>query len=368
VRSTDDLRPTVSIVVPTHRRVEPLRTTIGALSTVNYPRDRYEIIVVDDAADEATAALIQELNEEAPVSMRLVGSSRPGAAAARNEGARQAGGDFLIFCDDDMIVDEDHLSQHLGAHTRFGECLVGAEWEFAPDAIRVMRETPFGRYRIQIEQDFKRSRSPRSWIDGSSGEVDQLSACNLSLDRELFWRLGGFDEDFHASVEDQEFCERAERAGCKMIRSHEIRLWHNDERRTLREYCLREERGAEGVAALALKYPNKYSAEPYIRENGFIERQDSPRLVAKKIVKSVLGWAPLLAAFHKAVEVIERSSVPEPRIQRLYATAVGVHMFRGFRRGMKGAGVKSARMSGPGIPSRCGRRARASTSDGGSAR
>ena len=51
-------------------------------------------------------------------------ASRGGAAAARNSGARQARGRWLVFMDDDMVpTNEAMLKLHLETHERFGRAL-----------------------------------------------------------------------------------------------------------------------------------------------------------------------------------------------------------------------------------------------------
>jgi len=66
-----------------------------------------------------------------------------------------------------------------------------------------------------------------------------LAPGNLSLCRDLFWEIGGFDEDFPvAGAEDQEFSLRARAAGCRLVLDTRIVCDHNDNRLTLQAYLL----------------------------------------------------------------------------------------------------------------------------------
>ncbi|MHA2283533.1 MAG: glycosyltransferase family 2 protein, partial [Promethearchaeota archaeon] len=51
--------PSVSVVIPTHNRRELLKCTIESLFNHSYPKDRYEIIVIDNASSDGTEKMIQ---------------------------------------------------------------------------------------------------------------------------------------------------------------------------------------------------------------------------------------------------------------------------------------------------------------------
>ena len=146
--------PSFSIVVPTFRRPDALRATLEGLLALDYEQDCYEVIVVDDGADEITAQIVEGFGGQG-VSVTLERQHQRGAACARNRGARVASGDLVLFCDDDMIVDPSHLRMHLATRQRHGDVLVSAAWQFAPAIETVLRKTPFGRYRIDLERRYQ---------------------------------------------------------------------------------------------------------------------------------------------------------------------------------------------------------------------
>ena len=107
--------PFVSIVVPSRDGSERLASCLRSLLACDYPRDRYEIIVVDNVPRScATANLIQ--GEYGDV-VRYVREGVPGGASARNRGLRVARGDIVAFVDDDVVVDEHWLAGLAGAFT-----------------------------------------------------------------------------------------------------------------------------------------------------------------------------------------------------------------------------------------------------------
>src|SRR3954467_3430323 len=95
----------VSVVVPTYRRPDLLARCLAALARQRYPADEYEVIVADDANDDATRRHIESL-DLAPLRLRYVAvTNRHGPAAARNLGWREATAEIIAFTDDDCIPD-----------------------------------------------------------------------------------------------------------------------------------------------------------------------------------------------------------------------------------------------------------------------
>ena len=86
------------------------------------PDTSVEIIVVDDASEDATAAIVATFAEE--VGVRLVPCVGGTCAAARNAGAAASSGRVLCFVDADTIVPEKAVDRILELHERDGMCLV----------------------------------------------------------------------------------------------------------------------------------------------------------------------------------------------------------------------------------------------------
>ncbi len=322
---------TVSFVIPTFRRPDALRATLDAVVAIEYPSRLCEIIVVDNAGDEASAAVVRSYAGSA-IPMRHVVQTSGGSARARNHGARIADGDLLILLDDDILVEPSHVRRHLDTRELYGDCLAGGNWQFAAGTLAALGGTPFGRYRVALDRRFRGTPDGRQ-LDRDRWDVDALAACNLTISRRLFWELGGFDEEFpYAGVEDREFSMRAVAAGCRLIRDDGARLLHNDQTITLAQFCVREERSAQTMAVLARKHPDAERSRTFANVNGPITAEDSPAAIAKKLLKSLLATPPLIRLMHAAVPAVEKLQLSERSMERLYSAVVGVHIFRGFRR------------------------------------
>src|ERR1700694_3709220 len=95
--------PFVSVIVPTHERIELLRSCLQALMSLHYPA--YEIIIVDNAPQtQATADFIRQTYHDVPC-IHYICEERLGASEARNRGIMAARGEILAFTDDDAVVD-----------------------------------------------------------------------------------------------------------------------------------------------------------------------------------------------------------------------------------------------------------------------
>lgn len=329
--------PSFSIVVPTFRRPDALRETLAALLALDYDPERYEIIVVDDGDDGSAERVLESLGGPR-VPVRLERQNRQGAARARNRGATLADGEFVLFCDDDMVVSQSDLSARVGAFERHGDVAVTARWEFSPAAASALRATPFGRYRIELEREFQNGAGGDPLADDpQSLRMKLVGAATLSLARDRFLAVGGFDESFPlAGAEDQDFSMRARAAGMTLLLDTRICSLHNDNNFTLEGYCTREHRSAQTVAILARKYPAELAGTRYVRENRPISAGDPPRLVGKKLLKQALGRDLVLRSAQRAVALLERAHLPDRALRRLYRGLLGLYLFRGFRKAWSG--------------------------------
>src|SRR5262249_31672764 len=88
--------PRFSIVVPTYRRPAILAGCLDAITRLDYPRDRFEAIIVDDGGGG-----VERPRDLAPLELVLLTQAHAGPAAARTPRAESARGEFLAFTDDD---------------------------------------------------------------------------------------------------------------------------------------------------------------------------------------------------------------------------------------------------------------------------
>lgn len=90
----------LSVVVPARNAASTLGSALSAILASDIPRDTYELIVVDDASSDGSAAVA---GRHADTVVRLTGR-QAGPAYARNRGAELARGDIVAFVDADVLV------------------------------------------------------------------------------------------------------------------------------------------------------------------------------------------------------------------------------------------------------------------------
>ncbi len=179
--------PRFSVVVVTCNRPEVLARTLERLTAQRQrlARDLFEVIVADDSRTTATQELVKC---RFPDAVYVRGPGR-GPASNRNAGAAKASGEWLAFIDDDCQPVDGWLAV-LRAEANAGTADVVEGPILVPDKC----DSPFRRH-----------------VENLTG--GNFWTGNLSIRRECFRKLGGFDEDFlEAGGEDLEFAERIRRS------------------------------------------------------------------------------------------------------------------------------------------------------------
>jgi glucosyl-dolichyl phosphate glucuronosyltransferase len=102
----------ISIIIPTYNRGKYIGITIKSFLELNYPKEDYEIIVVNNNSSDNTAKVIKQyINNEDGVKLHYIFEPRQGVHYARNTAAKFAQNELLYFTDDDMIADRELLNE-----------------------------------------------------------------------------------------------------------------------------------------------------------------------------------------------------------------------------------------------------------------
>lgn len=104
-----DPQPTVSVIVPAYRHAEFIDATLRSVFAQTF-RD-FEVIVINDGSPDDTAARLRPLADAGRI--RYFEQTNRGQSAARNEGLRQARGEFIAYLDDDDRWPPDKLARQV---------------------------------------------------------------------------------------------------------------------------------------------------------------------------------------------------------------------------------------------------------------
>ena len=211
--------PFCSLVIPTWQRAGLLHATLKSILQQSYPN--FEVIVVSDGEDDATRALPAQLQSETRIRWFFHAQNR-GQGAARNTGAREASGEFLLFLDDDTLAEPylicRHIERHLAVNADRLLAVVGriAEARNAPlplhtdQKLQVLWEQALETYATQLTT---------TGVDSVSDAFESTVAfgLNCSIRRAVFLTGGGFNEALRVTDEDLELGLRLYRSGVETV-------------------------------------------------------------------------------------------------------------------------------------------------------
>ena len=201
--------PDVSVVIPVRDGAGSIGALLASLARQTLDRERFEVVVVDNASRDGTARVAREQGA------RVVHEPIPNRSRARNAGVAAAVADLIAFTDADC-----------SAHERWLEELLRC----APRAPLVAGEvvTSTGEPPNSIE------RFERVWRFGQGAWVTQqgwAATANLLVSREAFDAVGGLDPAWHHIGEDADFCLRARAAGYDLAFCPDAVIEHHAEAR-----------------------------------------------------------------------------------------------------------------------------------------
>ena len=137
VKTTNPLRD-VSVLVPVYNDVSRIGKCIDSLLNLNYPKELYEIIVIDNGSADGTYEFLSELIQEVEDnSLSLIRCLTPGSYAARNAGLDIARGKCIAFTDSDCLVSTHWLQILLSIwEQEEGDVIVAGKVSFFSDSAK----------------------------------------------------------------------------------------------------------------------------------------------------------------------------------------------------------------------------------------
>ncbi len=284
--------PSISVIIPTYGREEPLRDSIEDVLKQDYPN--FEILVVDQTPQHKPEieAYLQELACANKIKFfRLNWASLPGA---RNYAVRRSTGEIILFLDDDVRLEPGFLKAHAKNFVEKPE--VGA---VAGRVFDRMKMSDAAQGRTQGDSNYKKVEylPPQAMDPGIAWyyidlvhtikpqEVLTARGCNMSFRREIFEKYGHyFDERFRGSAvrEESDFCLRLRQTGYKIWYDPEAHLVHLGE----------ETGGCHDVSTRSVKYQISFYHNHFFMGLKNLTFMQCVRFFAKLFDCHVLGHPP----------------------------------------------------------------------------
>ncbi len=214
----------ISVVTSTYNRSEMLLQCLDALDAQTLPRETYEVLVVDDHSPDNTEEVmtqrVQRIGEQYVRYFRQQENRGPGAA--RNVGIRNARGKWVLFLDDDILVQPDTLALHLQAHAEMSDsCIAVMGWTRVAPEVTI---TPL--MRTLLVSGKSPLVEPDTFPNPDNVPFEHFQT-NTSLSREFLLEHGLFDENIrYAYGDDTELAYRLHQAGLVIVFRQNITVDH----------------------------------------------------------------------------------------------------------------------------------------------
>lgn len=278
----------VSIVIPTHNQKEILAKTLDYLILQDYPKDQYEIVIVDDGSTDATQEMVKS-KMGSKVGLRYFYQKQCGPHFARNLGIEKAWGEIIIFVDSDIFTPQNFITEHVKFHQKFGDVVVSGPTVRTDNLDNVF-------------DDIER-RKVKKWLFDFSGP--SFITSNLSVKRKSLVRVGGFDEEFTGfGWHDWELGLRLKKLGLKAKRNINAIVYHYKKKINLSDLpslCEKKREQGRNAVLYYKKHPTlrvKFGIRPqsliFDKLIGWIDKDFGERLILLAAKKGSRWWLNLL--------------------------------------------------------------------------
>lgn len=292
---------TFSIIIPTYERLAQISKCLESIANLDYPKNKFEVIVVDDGSINPPEKLINSYKDR--LNIRLFTQKNAGPAGARNTGAKKANGKFLAFTDDDCEPQSNWLNAFENEFKRDSEIFLGGY------TINSLSDNPYSTASQELINYLY------SYYNSEQNNATFFASNNIAVKADLFQSIGGFDvTTLRATAEDREICDRWVYKGNKMtyttdavvFHSHNLSLsqyWGQHFNYGRGAYYFRKIRTLRGQEKVKLEPTSFYSnliIYPYKREEIKHKAYISILLILSQIANA-LGyyWERMLRFFNK---------------------------------------------------------------------
>jgi len=208
----------VSVIIPTKNSEKTLEECLKSLKNQTYPKNKYEIIIIDDHSMDGTLDIAKKYGA------KIITSNGP-PGRQRNKGISKSKGSIIGLIDSDCIAKKDWISEGLKYFISKETAVVGGP-NLTP------KNDPFISQCVGYVSSSKigtGSMSARYLKDGFyAREADETSliSCNMFVLKDAIKKVNGFDESLFPN-EENELMFRIKERGYKLIYVPSLLVWHH---------------------------------------------------------------------------------------------------------------------------------------------
>ncbi|HUD44321.1 MAG TPA: glycosyltransferase family 2 protein [Patescibacteria group bacterium] len=204
-----------------------------------FSENEFEYIIVDNFSQDESVSLLQKEVKKYKNFQVLANTKNGGFGAGNNLGEAKAKGKYLLFLNDDTIVEDKGISKmliYLQEHTKIGALggkllnINGTEQSTAGKFYSLFSVTL---YLLGLQRLGVVDKNPQT-----IQEVDWLKGALLMIKKDVFEKVGKFDEHIFMYTEDMELCFRIHLLGLKCIFFPDITIRHKDQGSTNRAFAI----------------------------------------------------------------------------------------------------------------------------------
>lgn len=216
----------VSFIIVNYNGIQHLKECFDTLKKLEYPKEKIQCIMVDNGSTDGS---IQFVEQNYPYVDIIKNDSNEGFAKPNNDAAKIANGDYLALINNDMKLDKNWLNDMFNTlrecnsddYVCIGSKILnwnGTKLDFAGGSVN------FAGYGYQFDYGIDIVEADKKY----NKDTDILFACGgaLIIDRKVFLKVGGFDEDYFAYYEDVDLGWRLWILGYKVKLCTKAKCYH----------------------------------------------------------------------------------------------------------------------------------------------
>ncbi len=209
----------ISVIVPVFNSEKTIGKCLDSLLNQAFPREDYEVIIVDDGSTDSTAQILKGY------SVKVITQTNRGPATARNVGAEEAKGEILLFTDADCVPSENWVEEML-------KPFHDEEVKAVKGAYKTRQKSMVARFsQLEFEERFELLKKAPS--------IDMVDTYSAGYRKKGFIHMKGFDTSFPvANNEDTELSYRMSSQGHKMVFNPNAIVYHLGHSESLKKYAV----------------------------------------------------------------------------------------------------------------------------------